>query len=175
MKQQLIFLSFLSIVMFGIGFITGRRTTDPVSSFETKYVDRYIPLKTDTYALPSRRLVYLPLPIEKTRVDTVRVPVEITKYVVADPNKAIRTTPSKASFTYFDPKEQRYRTDEYTIPKRAHYFTAGIDGLYAPTLKTYSADVWVGFVTNKTQIMVGFVTNPIQQYPYVGLRYTFFN
>lgn len=175
MKQQLIFLSFLSVLMFGIGFVAGRWITDPASVSEIKYVDRFLPPVSEKYSLPSSKLIYLPITIEKTRVDTVRIPKEITKYVVADTDKSIKVKPSTVAFTYFDPTIGRFGTNTYTIPNKNVYFTAGVDGTYAFTQKTYNLNIWGGFGVKKATFLAGYAINPQFNYPYVGIRYTFFD
>lgn len=161
---------FLIIGVFIIGYLTGRAATDPVLVSETKYVDRLTP-PTAKYAHSFATTVYLPMPVIKTRIDTVRVPKEIIRYVLTDPKKAISTTPTKVSFTYFDPATQRYNTEWYLTPKKTYYFTAEAEYTYLFSTKQHNARLTGGFHRKNIGIIGGLQFTQIGLTPFVGLRY----
>ena len=171
MKQQLLLLGVLLLIVFSLGFYTGRKTIDPDYTPEIKYVDKYIPNWSKNYALPSKQFVYLPLPIEKLRRDTIHVPVAITKYVIAEPDKSIRFSKGRAIFTYYDPSTLSYGEKWYTVPQKAYNLMFGVETRYFFTTKTISINPEIGFYYQNFGINGGYWFSPQVQSPYIGFKY----
>lgn len=115
-----IILVFLVAVSFGSGYYVGYRGKEiPNIKPITKYVPIEIP-KVEYVDRPIKEYVYKT--VEKVRIDTVYIPVEMKDYVISD-RYPLSVNPSRVTFRYFDPQERRYQEDVYTIPNRLVKFS----------------------------------------------------
>ncbi len=124
-KAIIIITIMLVLVSFGAGYWAGYKGKEiPVP----KTVTKYIPVEVPTIEYVDRPITeYIYKTVERVRVDTVRVPVDMKEYVVSD-RYPLSVNPSRVTFRYFDPEALRYQEDVYDIPERFVKFsvTAGV-------------------------------------------------
>jgi hypothetical protein len=116
-------------------FLLGRQTA-PIRTVErvrtdTIYAERLLPAETVRVAVPVERVIYRER--VRMRTDTVRVPVEVTHYVISRP-APIRTDPGRCVWTYFEPRAGRWEQAVYSVPERAwrggFYLTSGLSATH---------------------------------------------
>jgi len=120
-----IILFFLVCVSFGAGYYVGYKGKEIP---KVKPITKYIPIEIPKQVYVDRPVKeYVYKTVEKVRVDTVRVPVDMKEYVVSD-RYPLSVNPSRVTFRYFDPEALRYQEDVYDIPDRFVKFsvTAGV-------------------------------------------------
>ena len=102
---------------------------------EIRYIEKLVPVEKivqKVVSVPDVR--FITREVEKLRVDTVFVPVEMRDYVLSG-RQPLSVSPSRVDFTYFDPGSRVYVTDRYLVPSpRIRYsVTAGIGGDWVDT------------------------------------------
>jgi hypothetical protein len=168
MKTQLVLLLLTIFTLVGLGFSIGRWSAP---SPDVVYRNTITPPKA-TYDIPKTVFLYLPFPIEHTRVDTIRVPEYITDYVIANPDSAIQVKKDKVIFVYYNPFTQSYREDIYEI-KPYHYSLSTIGGfMYMPVSQTNTVTISQVFRYKNWTFYGGAGTDLKRLYPYIGINYT---
>lgn len=162
MKYQLTIAFFLVVFLVGIGYYLGRSS----NVVEVRGVDRFQP-NFKKYEIPEKRFIFLPYPIEKLRVDTVKVPEYITEYVIVDRTKSINIDDWKVSFTYFDPNLGSYGTDMFNLPTS----TLALDATALYTPRSVFIGTELNYTYKRFSLGLGAATNFKQIYPYVSVRY----
>lgn len=125
---------FLSGVI--VGWVLARRDAPAGQMLpQIKYIEKLVPVERivqKVVSVPEVRFVTRE--VEKLRVDTVFVPVEMRDYVLAG-RQPLSVSPSRVDFTYFDPGSRVFVTDRYSVPSpRIRYsVTAGIGGDWIDT------------------------------------------
>ena len=129
MRQQIAVLLFVFFTGLLGGFLWGSGQ-EPERIVERIPVIRYLPMSTPTFtpSIPDITKRFVPLERDEVRVDTVYVPTDMDRYVVTEFQRGIEVTPRQVSFKYFDPTEQRWGIDVYSVPERRFDL-----GLYADT------------------------------------------
>lgn len=119
-KAISILVAFLIAISFGAGYYFGYQGKEiPIPKPIVKYVPIEVP-KIVEVDRPVKEYVYKVM--EKVRVDTVYVPVEMKDYVISDRYPLV-VNPRSVTFRYFDPDARRYQEDVYKVPDRLATFT----------------------------------------------------
>lgn len=124
-KAVVIILMFLVAISFVSGYYVGYRGKEIPN---IKPITKYVPVEIPKIAYVDRPVKeYVYKTVERVRVDTVYVPVEMKDYVISD-RYPLSVNPSRVTFRYFEPSEKRYQEDVYQIPQRLAKFslTAGV-------------------------------------------------
>jgi hypothetical protein len=109
----------LSIGLIG-GFLFAKHLSKP----KIEYVNQEIPAqKFDS--VPDVTYVYKT--VEKVRVDTVYVPVEVVRYAIIEKNNYLRINNKDVSVKYFDPETRNYVVERFDLPRRDWGFRAGAE------------------------------------------------
>lgn len=129
-KAISILVAFLIAISFGAGYYLGYKGKElPTIKPIVKYIPIEIP-KTVTVDRPVKEYIYQT--VEKVRIDTVYVPVEMKDYVISDRHPLV-VNPSSVTFRYFDTNERRYQEDVYSVPDRLVRFSlttgVGVDAI----------------------------------------------
>jgi len=91
-------------------------TRPPKVVTEYAFSNRYEPIKPKLELPPTRLILYKPYPVEKTRVDTIRVPQTIDRYYLLQSDDVYRI-PRGLRLDVYDVDEQRYNSWEFVIPE----------------------------------------------------------
>ena len=128
----------LLLIVLAFAFVLGRQTA-PIRTVErvrtdTVYAERLLAAETVRVAVPVERVIYRER--VRVRIDTVRVPVEITRYVISRP-EPIRTEPGRCTWTYFEPISGRWEQAAYDVPPPSTGYS-----LHAALGRTLVEDAW---------------------------------
>ncbi len=118
MRQQLAVLLFVFFTGLVGGYLWG---SGQEPDLDRVPIVRYLPFAEPRGfepSVPDLRKEFRPLEREQVRVDTVEVPIEIERYVVATRGEAIQVSPREVQFRYFDHETRRWGIDVYQVPER---------------------------------------------------------
>lgn len=157
-----------------VGYFIARSFSTPTTISRVEYKNSYLPPLKKKYNLPTLKTIYLPITLEKTRVDTVRVPIAFDDYVVSEIDRSFTITPEKFTFRYYNPITQQYGVNSYTIPQRTYNFYAFVQ--YRTYFETQFNQLIGGIaLSRKTFTIEGGVSLQQRQFlPFVGFKYKFY-
>jgi hypothetical protein len=122
---------------FTAGYYVGYKGQKVVRVPVFKYLPAPLSVEEATPEPTVPEVVYEIREVPKLVRDTIYIPAQMKgePFVIAE-RYPIRVGPSSVTFTYFDPAEQRYRQDRFSIPSRAARLTlsagVGADWLQGP-------------------------------------------
>jgi outer membrane receptor protein involved in Fe transport len=90
-------------------------TRPPKVVTEYAFSNRWEPPKPRLDLPPTKLIIYKPYPVEKTRVDTIRVPQNIDRYYLIESNRISRI-PQGLRLDVYNVGDQRYDSWEFAIP-----------------------------------------------------------
>ena len=99
------------ILIIVVGYFTFYYGKSTVKQPEKIYIEKFLP-NPYKYTPPAKEYVYLPYPVEHTRVDTIRIPEKITEYKIL-PYNGVKLGKSSFTLQLYDPVLNRFVENEY--------------------------------------------------------------
>jgi len=166
-----VILSFILVSAFvGLGYYFGAKQV----TTKIVYVDKYTP-PVSKYEIPNTKTIYLPLPINRTRVDTLRVPIYITRYVIVDLDSAITITNTSVQFRYFNPYTNAYGVNTYSLKPYLYSLTTSGELSYFPVTQSIAFNASQVFNVKNMTFGAGVITDFSNVYPYLSIKYNLIN
>lgn len=103
----------LALVAFWLGRQSAPVRTEHVTARDTIWRERLLPSDTIIVTIPQERILYRTQ--EVVRTETVRVPINLGRFVVTRP-EPLRVEPGKATLTYWNPGAERWEQSIYSVP-----------------------------------------------------------
>lgn len=130
MTTKILLGSYLIVLLSGIALgwliFSGDPNFIPVPDRPmVEYIEKPIVRGDVTAATPDLTQVFTPREIVRTRVDTVRIPVDVTEYRIAT-TRPININHRQVRYEYFDPSLGRWNREVFLIPEKK--WDAGITG-----------------------------------------------
>jgi hypothetical protein len=153
------------ILAVSLAYVTNRPTVERVET-KIEYRTYWKPPIIKQTLPPSRIVNYAHIPKQQTRVDTVRVPIQLTSYQLWQPEQ-VQSARNSVVIRSFDPTLMIYR--DYTFKPLQPKFDASIEAyaLY-PARIGLDATAWYRNVG-----LVGRIEQGESLYYGVGLKYRF--